>query len=144
LGKTILAFLPEDEINSIVEKYPLIKMTPKTITQRAHFIEHLASVREQGVALDLEENLSGAVCVAGPIFDQHGRVVAGLSVSGPAGRIEAKLSRLQDEVRTACATISRVLNPHGTSTRDSQTAQSAPASESQTTGKRKTYGASWI
>ncbi len=144
LGKAILAFLPEHEVDSILKEHPLIKMTPKTITQKAHLLEHLASVRERGVAFDLEENLSGAVCVAAPIFDQLGRVVAGLSVSGPARRIEAKLPQLQDEVRNACATISRALNPHGTKSTDPQPGQLGPASESQTPRKEATSGANRV
>jgi len=111
LGKAIAAFLPDKEVASIIDKRPLIKMTSKTITQRSHFVEHLASVREQGVAFDLEENLDGVICVAVPIFDQHGRAVAGLSISGPAGRMESKLQSIQDEVKEAGLKISRMLGP---------------------------------
>jgi IclR family transcriptional regulator, KDG regulon repressor len=116
LGKAMLAFLPEGEVHSLIERQPLIKMTPKTITHKAHLLEHLAAVREQGIALDLEENLSGVICVAAPIFDQHGRVVAGISVSGPASRMEPKLSHIQDEVRNAGQTISRMLRPRSLTT----------------------------
>jgi len=111
LGKVILAYLPSEEMESIVERQPLIRMTPKTITQKAHYLEHLASVREQGVAFDLAENVEGVVCVAAPIFDHHGRVIAGLSVSGPASRMESKLSSIRDDVRLAGLKISRMLGP---------------------------------
>jgi IclR family KDG regulon transcriptional repressor len=111
LGKVILAFLTPEEVESIVAQHPLIRMTPKTITQRAHLVEHLAAVREQGVAFDLGENVDGVVCVAAPIFDQHGRVLAGLSVSGPAIRMEPKLSSVREDVRAAGVKISRTLGP---------------------------------
>jgi IclR family KDG regulon transcriptional repressor len=111
LGKVILAYLPQDEVESILEQYPMIRMTPKTITQKAHYLEHLASVREQGIAFDLAENVEGVVCVAAPIFDQHGRIVAGLSVSGPASRMESKLSSIREDVRQAGLKISRMLGP---------------------------------
>ena len=111
LGKVILAFLPEGEVESSLEEHPLIKMTPKTITQKAHLIEHLAAVREQGVAFDLGENVEGVVCVAAPIFDQRGRIVAGVSVSGPTSRMESKLSGIRDDVRSAGLKISRMLGP---------------------------------
>jgi DNA-binding IclR family transcriptional regulator len=111
LGKVILAFLPEQDVEAILEEHPLIKMTSKTITQKAHFIEHLAAVREQGRAFDLGENVDGVICVAAPVFDQRGRVVAGLSVSGPASRMESKLSGIRDEVRQAGLKISRMLGP---------------------------------
>lgn len=129
LGKAILAFLPEDEVESILEQNPLIKMTPKTITQKARLFEHLATVREQGVVFDLEENLTGVVCVAAPIFDRLGRVVASLSVSGPASRMESKLLQVQEEVRQAGIEISRTLNPQRGSTTGSHASRSntAPA-----------------
>jgi DNA-binding IclR family transcriptional regulator len=111
LGKAILAFLPENEVETIIEQHPLIRMTPKTITQRKYFLAHLASVREQAVAFDMEENLIGVVCVAAPIFDQAGRVIASLSISGPASRMEAKFSQIRDEIRNAASTTCRMLSP---------------------------------
>ena len=111
LGKVILAYLSKEEVESIIEEHPLIRMTPKTITQKAHLLEHLASVREQGVAFDLVENVDGVVCVAAPVFDKHGRVVAGVSVSGPASRMEAKLSSIREDIRSAGLKISRMLGP---------------------------------
>lgn len=112
LGKAILAFLPEQEVDAVLGQRPLLKMTPKTITQKARLLEHLATVRERHVAFDLEENLTGVICVAAPIFDQLGRVVASLSVSGPASRMESKLLQLQDEVRNAGIAMTRALDPH--------------------------------
>ncbi|HEV3277217.1 MAG TPA: IclR family transcriptional regulator [Terriglobia bacterium] len=109
LGKAIVAFLGEEEAAAIIDQRPLIKMTPKTITQRAHFSEHLAAVRERGVAFDLAENVEGVTCVAAPIFDQRGRAVAAISVSGPATRMEAKLGRIEEEVREAGLKTSRML-----------------------------------
>jgi DNA-binding IclR family transcriptional regulator len=109
VGKVMMAYLPEKELAAILRSRPLIKMTPKTITQRAHFLEHLASVRERGVAFDLGENLEGVVCVAAPIFDQHGRIVAGLSISGPANRMSSKLKGIEEEIREAGSVISRML-----------------------------------
>ncbi|HEV2381463.1 MAG TPA: IclR family transcriptional regulator [Terriglobia bacterium] len=109
VGKAIAAFLTEEELAALVDRSPLIKMTPKTITQRSHFREHLAAVRERGIAFDLAENVEGVICVGAPIFDQRGRVVAGISVSGPATRMEAKLGHLEQELREAGLRISRML-----------------------------------
>jgi IclR family KDG regulon transcriptional repressor len=115
LGKAMLAFLPEKEVEIVLNRQPLIRRTPKTITQRKHLIEHLASVREQAVALDMEENLSGVVCAAAPIFDQSARVVAGISISGPASRMLPKLSQVKQEVRSSAAAVSRMLSPNAPS-----------------------------
>jgi len=112
LGKAMLAFLPEKEVEAILERHPMVKRTPKTITQKKHLLEHLASVRERTVAFDMEENLAGVVCVAAPIFDQSGRAIAGISVSGPATRMEPKLTQIQEEIRISAQTLSRLLSPN--------------------------------
>lgn len=132
LGKVIAAFLPEEEVAAIIERCPPIKMTPKTITQRAHFLQHLASVRERGVAFDLGENVEGVICIGAPIFDQHGRVVAGISMSGPASRMEAKLPRLQEEAKEAGLKISRMLG----SGHPAEGVAAGPESERQEVGSR--------
>jgi IclR family transcriptional regulator, KDG regulon repressor len=111
LGKAMLAFLPEAEVDAILDRHPLIRRTPKTITQKKHLLEHLASVRERAVAFDMEENLTGVVCVASPIFDQAGRVIAGVSISGPTSRMEPKLTQVQEEIRNSAITLSRLLSP---------------------------------
>jgi DNA-binding IclR family transcriptional regulator len=117
LGKAILAFLPEDELQVVLQSNPLVRRTSKTITQKKHFLEHLATVRERAIALDLEENIMGVICVAAPIFDQTGRVIAGVSISGPASRMEPKLVQVQEELRNSALAISRMLSPvaHGSS-----------------------------
>jgi DNA-binding IclR family transcriptional regulator len=111
LGKAILAYLPENEALAILDQQPMIKMTPKTITQKRHFMEHLALVREKAIALDMEEHLSGVVCVAAPIFDQNGRVIASVSISGPTTRMKPKLTQMQEDLRASALTTSRMLSP---------------------------------
>jgi len=111
LGKAILAFLPESEVISILDAHPLIRRTPKTITRRVHLLEHLASVREQGVAFDMEENLTGVTCVAAPIFDASAQVIAALSISGPTTRMKSKLNAVKVDIRASALTITRMLAP---------------------------------
>jgi IclR family transcriptional regulator, KDG regulon repressor len=111
LGKAILAFLPESEINSILDGHPLIRRTPRTITRKTHLLQHLASVRERGIAFDLEENSSDVICVAAPIFNQIGQVIAGCSMSGPKSRMKPKLSVIREDVRATALTITRMLSP---------------------------------
>jgi IclR family KDG regulon transcriptional repressor len=111
LGKAMLAFLPENELRALLEQYPLVKKTPRTITQKKHLLVHLASIRERAIALDLEENLTGVICAAAPIFDKSGRVIAGISLSGPASRMEPRLAEVQEEVRSSAKTLSRMLSP---------------------------------
>ena len=79
LGKTILAYLPELEINQFLKAHPLVRVASGTITNRQQLLAELVSVRQNGVAIDRSENVDGAVSVASPIFDQR-RVIAGLSI----------------------------------------------------------------
>ncbi len=111
LGKAILAFLPESRARAILSKHPLIRRTPRTITERTHWLERLSAVRDQRVALDMEENLTGVTCVAAPIFDNTGRVIAAFSISGPTGRMNAKLNAIKIDVRAAASTITKMLAP---------------------------------
>jgi IclR family KDG regulon transcriptional repressor len=111
LGKAILAFLPESRTRAILGEYPLLRKTPRTITQRTNLFEQLSAVRDQRVALDMEENLTGVTCVAAPIFDNTGRVIAAFSISGPASRMNAKLNAIKIDVRAAASTITKMLAP---------------------------------
>ena len=111
LGKAMLAFLPESQIRTILGQSPLFRRTSHTITQHARFLEHLATVRGERVALDQEENLEGVTCVAAPIFGPTGKVIAAFSVSGPASRMTAKLSALKSDVRAAATSVTKILKP---------------------------------
>jgi len=126
LGKAILAYLPENEALAALDQFPMIRMTSRTITQKKHFIEHLALVREKAIALDMEEHLSGVVCVAAPIFDRNGKVIASISISGPTPRMKPKLSQMQEEVKVAASNISRMLSP---SSRPGENSTGRPALE---------------
>lgn len=111
LGKAMLAFLPESQIRTILGQSPLFRKTSHTITQHARFLEHLATVRGERVALDQEENVDGITCVAAPIFGPTGKVMAAFSISGPASRMTAKLSALKSDVRAAATSVTRILKP---------------------------------
>jgi DNA-binding IclR family transcriptional regulator len=96
LGKTILAELPEERVDEIVDTHGLPARTESTITDRAELKSELAEVRERGYAYDREERLSGLRCVAAPIVPEEGEFVGALSVSGPTTRIEG--DRLHEEI----------------------------------------------
>jgi IclR family acetate operon transcriptional repressor len=53
--------------------------------------EHLKTVRKQGYAVDDEENEKGIRCVAAPIFNETGKTVAAISITGPAFRVTKKI-----------------------------------------------------
>ena len=107
MGKAILAFLPESDQVSLIERLELTANTNNTITDRATLIEHLATVRAQKFAIDNEETEDGVRCVGAPIFDRTGHVFAAISVSGPAYRLPiSRLIALASLVMDTANTIS--------------------------------------
>jgi len=86
VGKVQIAFESDDEVERALSGTPLKAFTPHTITERATLNEHLKRVHETGYAMDDEEYDEGIRCVAVPIRDYTRRVIAGISISGPAYR----------------------------------------------------------
>ncbi len=110
VGKAILAFLPEAEVHSILERKGLPVHTEHTITTKQAFLKELAAVKEKGYALDLEENERGIRCVAAPVFDHTGKVAAAVSISGPTIRMtDERLVPLQKRMIKAGKAISKRL-----------------------------------
>lgn len=97
VGKTLLAYQSEEFLNKIVPPSGLERFTVHTLTNPAQLRKELEDIREQGYAVDHEEAVDGLRCVAGPIFDHEGNIVAAFSVAGPATRMVA--SRITDLAR---------------------------------------------
>jgi len=87
LGKAILAYLPEERVDEIVDRHGLGEATSNTITDQAMLDKELSQVREKGVAFDDEERIGGLRCVAAPILSKDDRILGAISVSGPSNRI---------------------------------------------------------
>lgn len=83
LGKVMLADLDPDDLNARLEGRELTRLTHRTIIDEAQLRERLTQVRSDGFALDDEERGLGIRCIAAPIRDHSGRVVAAMSVAGP-------------------------------------------------------------
>ncbi|WP_047864255.1 IclR family transcriptional regulator [Rubrobacter aplysinae] len=86
-GKVLLAYQPPHVVDSILRQTELPRFTRYTITDPATLKEELHLIREQGYALDSEEMEEGVRCLAAPIFGPDGSIVAGISLSGPVGRL---------------------------------------------------------
>lgn len=87
LGKVLLAYLPDRQLEHWMEGKELRIYTKKTITSPTVLTAHLSKVREQGYAFDDEEYDIGMRCVASPVQNSEGKVVAAVGISGPAQRI---------------------------------------------------------
>lgn len=104
VGKVLLANLPEESLDSLLKRMTLTKRTENTITDPIQLKEHLKIVREQGYAIDDEENEKGIRCVAAPVRNDSGKVIAAISISGPAFRMTRKIIQeklKKDVIKTA-------------------------------------------
>lgn len=113
IGKAVLAFLPEEHRQRLLESLELRRRTPHTHTSLRTLKEDLDAIAQRGYALDEEENEEGIRCVAAPVFDARGQVFGAVSVSAPTFH----LSRA-DAIELARAVI--------TATRDASLALGAP------------------
>ncbi len=110
VGKVLVMDLPLAELDAILERDGLPQKTPKTITTRAAMLDELERVRKQGYAVDDEENNLGVRCVAVPIYDQSGRVLAAFGLSGPTSHARPEsVSPVSELMRTAASRVSRQL-----------------------------------
>jgi len=98
LGKVLLAYLPEGEKKKILGKRELPRLTKKTITDKEELEKELNRIKKQGFALDREENERDVCCIAAPIKNYQGKVIAAISISGPAFRIDVNTRNNQKEV----------------------------------------------
>jgi DNA-binding IclR family transcriptional regulator len=107
VGKVLLAGMSDREFERLAAAGAFEKRTERSITQVDALRAEMQHIREQGWARDSEEYVLGAGCVAAPVFDHTGRVIAALTVSGPAKRIEENLSRIIPLVTDRALSISQ-------------------------------------
>lgn len=87
VGKCLLLNYSDENIDALIKERGLHKYTPETITTKEALVKELDLVRERGYAFDDQECELGARCIAACIRDYSGRIVAAISVSGPAIRV---------------------------------------------------------
>lgn len=108
--KVLLAFLPDEERDALLDTIELKPITPHTITDRHTLEKVLREIREQGYIVTADDLDAGAHSIAAPIWDHRGRVVAAISVAGPSNRFTD--DRIREYVKLVCqgaAQISRAL-----------------------------------
>jgi DNA-binding IclR family transcriptional regulator len=91
LGKAMVAFRPEDDIRHWIVTHGLTPVTETTITHEDAFLQELREIRSRGYAVDNGEFEASVRCVAAPVRDRMGRVIAAVSISGPDTRMPVPL-----------------------------------------------------
>ena len=111
LGKSILAFQPEEALTALLGRLSFTPRTPNSIRTPDALRRELARVRADGYALDEEENELGAYCIGAPVFGLDREVVGAISISVPTVRLDDQRRReMIDAVVDTAGRISRELD----------------------------------
>lgn len=103
LGKAILAAMPSEEQDAILDELQFERLTSSTVASRRDLRAQLAATARRGYALDKEETLLGVRSVGVAVRDLHGYPVAAISITGPASRLPE--SRLREAGRFMSAVV---------------------------------------
>lgn len=110
LGKLFLSQMDDEEILRYIKKIKPTKKTEKTIVDSKAILSEIEQVRKNGYSLDNEEFVDGMICIAMPIKDFMGKIIYGISVSGPSNRMtEEKRRIIMRELQNSCKEISAFL-----------------------------------
>ncbi len=110
VGKAIFAFQNKRFIEKKLDEFYLIKYTDNTIGDREALIQEVKEIRKKGFSLDREENERGICCIAAPIRDHAGNVIASISISAVKIRLDIDgLLKYKDMVLNKADLISKSL-----------------------------------
>lgn len=89
IGKALLAHLPEERVDEIIDRHGLTKLTERTITDPNVLKEELEAVRDRGVSFNDGESLEGLRAIGSPIL-HHGEVKGAIAVAATANRMKGE------------------------------------------------------
>jgi len=114
-GKVLAAYLPSEQLAEVLKPCTFEPYTPNTIRSKEALMENLDTVRENGYAFEDEEGEIGIRCIAAPVYDKAGTVIASLGVTALRNELPVhKLDEIGRFVRNKALTISAKLGyvPH--------------------------------
>ncbi len=106
VGKVLLTSFSDEQIANLAAEHGLPRLTENTIDNTEQLRREVALVAERGYAMDNEEAERGGRCIAAPIHDDSGQVIAALSITGPTSRIQ--LERVDEYARIVTRVASKV------------------------------------
>lgn len=109
VGKVLLAHLDAAGVDAVLDRHGLPGLTAITITNRDALYAELHRIRRDGVGSDREEVAAGLSCVAAPILDADGEIVAAMSISTTTERFGAAEDALRALVVGAAKTVTERL-----------------------------------
>jgi DNA-binding IclR family transcriptional regulator len=108
LGKTMLAYMPDVEVEAWAANQKFPALTSRTITSARRLLKELRVIRQRGYAIDDEEREKGVRCLAAPIRNHHGDVVAAVSIAAPIDRLPRDL--VDGDVAAAVVATARAIS----------------------------------
>ncbi|MFL6559195.1 MAG: IclR family transcriptional regulator [Bacillus sp. (in: firmicutes)] len=107
IGKVLLAYQQPNEIELLLKDYQYQYQTANTIINESFFRNEIEKVKQQGYAVDDQENEQGVRCAAVPIFNGKGQVLAAISISTLISRVnDQELLIFIDLLKTSCQELS--------------------------------------
>jgi DNA-binding IclR family transcriptional regulator len=114
VGKVILSHMEDDEIREILRKSELYKYTPNTKTDIEEIIKEVKETKKKGWAVDNVEHEENVRCIAAPIYDYRGKVIAAVSTSGVKTVISSdRDNEIKEYVMSAAKEISKRMGYNG-------------------------------
>lgn len=108
-GKILLAGMEPAERATLLRRQGLPAMTSQTIGTLDDLDSELERVREGGIAVEREEFIEGASCIAAPVRNAAGQIVGSVAVSMDAGEFDARSAKLAVLLRDTADRVSRAL-----------------------------------
>jgi len=109
MGKCLLAYLSEEEVDEVIRTHGLPRLTRNTITTGTELLSVLAMVKRDGFAINVEENADGVMCVGAPIWGPEVRPMAALSISSPLVRMQGVIDSMKNEALRVARQLSLML-----------------------------------
>ena len=107
LGKAILAFLPDMQLQEYLQATEIASFTPNTVVSKDKLMQELMQIKENGYSIDDEELSVGLRCVGAPLFNHSGQALYAISLSGPSIRMGSKrIEDMQRVLKKICQKLS--------------------------------------
>jgi IclR family transcriptional regulator, KDG regulon repressor len=103
VGPAIMAYLPENEVERLLQKFPLKRTARKSLVRKEDFFEYLRKIRSQGFAFDEEGAMDGVSGVAAPVYDLSRKVIGAVGVAFISSSVDSKTIKkiIKEAVLTA-------------------------------------------
>jgi DNA-binding IclR family transcriptional regulator len=108
IGKVLLGGLSEHKLEAFLRNAPFDAVTSRTITERDALVEEIERARQNGIAFDDGEYDPDARCLAAPVFDFRGQLIAAIGITSPIWRLNLqRVASVEKNLKEAARDLSR-------------------------------------